>query len=755
MKTLRLLTLAISMGIAANAAYAMDCSTLPTWQPTGVYTGGTLVQQEQKVYEANWWTQNESPEQHAGDWKAWRFVDQCSGGDTNAAPTAQLNGPFQAQADQSIQFSSQGSNDNDGNIVSYLWSFGDGQTSTEAHPSHTYAQVGTYTVTLTVTDNDGASATSSSVATIKTSDGDTDQGSCAALPTYIAGSQYGSGDIVVNRVTATNTATQFECNIAGWCSSAAAWAYEPGNGSYWQDAWTELNACDNGNSNEAPLAKPNGPYRGQVNHSITFNSQGSFDSDGVITAYLWNFGDSTTSTDANPSHVYSTSGNFSVTLTVTDDDGASTTASTIANISDDSGNAKPSAKANGPYQGKVNEAIAFSSQGSSDSDGQIVAYNWDFGDGQSSTAVNPTHIYTVAGTYNVTLTVTDDENATSAATAQVTVNAEGDNNADLPHRALVGYWHNFINGAGYLPIGDVSPAWDIVQVSFAENKMGGHEGEVAFFPAEESDASFRAGMKKLQDRGQKVLISLGGANAHIQLNTDAARENFIRTMGEIIAEYGFDGIDIDLEGGSMIMTAGDTIANAKTPAIVNMIQAVRTLKARFGEDFLLTMAPETAYVQGGYSNFGGIWGAYLPLIHALRDDLTMLHVQHYNTGSITGADGKNYNPSTADFHVAMTDMMITGFPAGMNPSNFFHGLREDQVGFGLPADGNSASSGFTSAAVAQQAMDCLIKLENCDSYHPAQARSDLRGLMTWSINWDAFSGFSFSNPHRTYLNQNP
>ena len=138
-----------------------------------------------------------------------------------------------------------------------------------------------------------------------------------------------------------------------------------------------------------------------------------------------------------------------------------------------------------------------------------------------------------------------------------------------------------------------------------KTNVAGAEGEVAFELCPigcnnvETEAEFKAGVKKLQAEGKIVLISLGGANAHISLDTPLARDNFIRTMGDIIATYGLNGLDIDLEGGSMNMTAGDNVQVAKTPAIVYMIEAVKTLKARFGEDFILTMAPETAYVQGG------------------------------------------------------------------------------------------------------------------------------------------------------------
>ncbi len=84
-------------------------------------------------------------------------------------------------------------------------------------------------------------------------------------------------------------------------------------------------------------------------------------------------------------------------------------------------NVAPTANANGPYSGATGASIAFSSAGSSDTDGTIASYSWNFGDGSSSSSANPTHSYSVAGTYTVTLTVTDNDNATDSATASVTV----------------------------------------------------------------------------------------------------------------------------------------------------------------------------------------------------------------------------------------------------------------------------------------------------------------------------------------------
>lgn len=172
------------------------------------------------------------------------------------------------------------------------------------------------------------------------------------------------------------------------------------------------------------------------------------------------------------------------------------------------------------------------------------------------------------------------------------------------------------------------------------------------------------------------------------------------------------------------------------------------------------MAPETFFVQLGYSFYGGSCiscdnraGAYLPVIYATRDILDWLQVQNYNSGPITGLDDQYHNMGTADFHVAMVDMLLTGFPVAKNSNSFFPALRPDQVVLGLPANVN-AGGGFTSVAEVQKALDALIKGVQLSSYTTRGSTTgypDLRGVMTWSINWDKFNNFEFSNSHRAYL----
>jgi PKD repeat protein len=182
--------------------------------------------------------------------------------------------------------------------------------------------------------------------------------------------------------------------------------------------------CDNGGgtTNTPPVADANGPYSGTAGSAVSFSSAGSADPDGTIDSYSWDFGDGNGSSQANPSHTYAAAGDYTVTLTVTDNSGDS--ASDVTNATIDAvtpGNESPTANANGPYSGVVGQPIAFSSAGSSDPDGTIDSYAWDFGDGNGSSQANPSHAYAAAGSYTVSLTVTDDQGASDSQDATATI----------------------------------------------------------------------------------------------------------------------------------------------------------------------------------------------------------------------------------------------------------------------------------------------------------------------------------------------
>lgn len=373
----------------------------------------------------------------------------------------------------------------------------------------------------------------------------------------------------------------------------------------------------------------------------------------------------------------------------------------------------------------------------------------------------PTRAVTTTPTRAVTATPTRVATATPTrvATATPTPNTGG----GLKKHILVGYWHNFDNGAGNIKLRNVSTKWDVINVSFAE-PTSPTSGDMRFTPYNDTVAGFQSDVAYLKSQGKRVLISIGGANGQVQLTSTTARDAFVNTMAGIIATYGFDGIDIDFEGHSLILNPGDRdINNPTTPVIVNTIAALRSLKARFGAGLMLTMAPETFFVQLGYSFYGGTClgcdtraGAYLPVIQALRNDLNWLQVQNYNSGPITGLDGQYHSMGGADFHVAMLDMLLTGFPVA-GTGQTFAALRPDQVVLGLPANGN-AGGGYTAPAEVQRAVDQIVKGIPATTYqlrsNPANNRA-FRGLMAWSVNWDQFAGFLFTNSHRPYLDALP
>ncbi|MFG2267520.1 chitinase [Streptomyces sp. NPDC048720] len=411
-----------------------------------------------------------------------------------------------------------------------------------------------------------------------------------------------------------------------------------------------------------------------------------------------------------------------------------------------------------------------------------VALSWSAVTGATGYAVyrDGVRVQTASGTsatvtglapstaYGFQVTATNDagESAKSATVTATTPAGTGGGSPGLPAHALVGYLHTtFANGSGYTRLADVPDSWDVIDLAFGE-PTSVSSGDIRFdrcpvteCPNVESDADFKAAVRAKQAAGKKVLISIGGQNGQVQLTTTAARDAFVASVSKIIDDYGLDGLDIDFEGHSLSLNTNDTdFRNPTTPVIVNLISALKTLKARYGSKFVLSMAPETFFVQNGYQYYGsGKWGgqdprcgAYLPVVHALRDDLTLLHVQDYNSGPIMGLDNQYHSMGGADFHIAMTDMLLTGFPVAGDANNVFPPLRPDQIAIGMPASVN-AGNGYVSPSEVTRTLDCLTKRTNCGSYATHGTWPALRGLMTWSVNWDRYANWEFQKNFDAYF----
>jgi PKD repeat protein len=168
--------------------------------------------------------------------------------------------------------------------------------------------------------------------------------------------------------------------------------------------------------NREPTASFNHtPLEPTVFQTIQFRDN-STDPDGNVTAWAWDFGDGTTSTQENPTHRYFERGRYTVTLTTTDNDGgtnASTRVITTRNV-------EPTASFRAPSTANVGDGIRFVDE-STDPEGGPLTYLWDFGDGSISSARNPIHEYDSPEAVLVTLLITDDEGATHTATMNIVI----------------------------------------------------------------------------------------------------------------------------------------------------------------------------------------------------------------------------------------------------------------------------------------------------------------------------------------------
>ncbi|GAA3693018.1 hypothetical protein GCM10023081_32980 [Arthrobacter ginkgonis] len=178
---------------------------------------------------------------------------------------------------------------------------------------------------------------------------------------------------------------------------------------------------------------------------VSVDGSGSTDADGTIASYAWEFGDGGTATGATASHTYAEAGTYTVRLTVTDDDGEARSVTRDVTVTAAPPNQEPAASFTSSADGL---AVSVDGSGSSDADGTIASYAWEFGDGGTATGATASHTYAAAGTYTVRLTVTDDDGATHSTTREATVEA-GPLAADAFGRTVTGGWGSAETGGAW------------------------------------------------------------------------------------------------------------------------------------------------------------------------------------------------------------------------------------------------------------------------------------------------------------------
>ncbi|EDM68710.1 putative surface layer protein [Moritella sp. PE36] len=368
---------------------------------------------------------------NAGSFYSWSNslyweVTQSVGGETpptNTPPTAAFTSACSNLncdlTDTSI--------DTDGNVTAWSWDFGDGSSSALQHPNHTYATEGTYTVNLTVTDDDGSTNSVSHSVTVSTAP-PVNQTPTAAF---------------------TSACTNLNCELIDISTdndgSITAWNWDFGDGSSSTLQNPNHSYATAGTYTVSLVATDNDGSTSSVSHSVTVSAAPpvnqaptaaftsactnlncdltdiSTDTDGSITAWNWDFGDGESSIQQYPAHTFTSSGTYTLSLTVTDNNGATSTVSNSVTVS------TVPLENQAPTAAFTSACTGFScnyTDASTDNDGNITAWSWNFGDGSSSTLQNPNHTYATEGAYTVSLTVTDDDTATSNVSHTVTINIQ-------------------------------------------------------------------------------------------------------------------------------------------------------------------------------------------------------------------------------------------------------------------------------------------------------------------------------------------
>ena len=300
----------------------------------------------------------------------------------------------------------------------WKWDFGDGSTATEQNPTHTYQKEGTYTVTLTATNKFGSdTAVKKDLITV---------GGGAAVDFVADKTTVGVGRIV----TFTDLST----------SNPTSWVWDFGDGSTGTGANPDhayratgiydvtLTASNPSLTNTRTknqyitvMSIPKADFvadktRGASPMTVTFTDK----SLNAPTSWKWDFGDGSTATEQNPTHGYTSLGVYSVTLTATNKDGSDSTTKVNYIVT----TLGPIAEFKADRQvGKAPFIVEFTDLSSNNP----TSWSWDFGDGTTSSEQNPRHIYMREGTYDVSLTATNQYGSNtmfkSGKNAQVTVAA--------------------------------------------------------------------------------------------------------------------------------------------------------------------------------------------------------------------------------------------------------------------------------------------------------------------------------------------
>jgi PKD repeat protein len=399
----------------------------------------------------------------------------------NRSPEVRVGGDRAAFVHEIIDFDATGTTDPDGNLVSIAWDFGDGARASGFKARHAYAAPGVYEVHVLVRDDSGRRGAESDARFTVTVTHPYNKAPEVEVPAELA-LETGVPHLFDAR-SATDpdgriTRLRWEFGAgAGTDEAAIEHAYATPGTYFGTLTLTDDSGLDDGvtvkrfvafveeRRNVPPVAEAGADVAAIVGQRIDFDGGASFDSDSSLVGYRWDFGNGKTAEGQKRSIVYDRPGTYVVTLEVTDNSGQdnATASDTLTVTVADRPNLSPIARVEPDRPAAIDEPVAFSGASSDDPDGNILAYDWDFGDGNAASGREVEHRYARSGTYVARLTVTDDSGLANA-----TANAERIIRVNEPPVAVAGPDQHvtasvvrFDAGASVDPDGDIaSYEWD-------------------------------------------------------------------------------------------------------------------------------------------------------------------------------------------------------------------------------------------------------------------------------------------------------
>ena len=296
------------------------------------------------------------------------------------------------------------SSDKDGDQLSYVWDFGDGQKSTDANPTHVYADYGNYSVKLTVSDGKTESSITNPVKVSSENNPPVPEFSYTeenGLVKFTNTSNDPDGDELSyvwdfgDNTTSTQVSPEHQYAKSG--AYTVKLTANDGAATVTKEHSVNVSIID-------PVVnhKPVAMFSYSAAQNVVTFTDGSTDADGDQLSYVWDFGDGQSSTAKNPQHTYEAK-NASYTVKLTVNDGKLASEEFTQNVTVTMENNSPVAK----FSVSVDRYTATFTNNSEDQDGDELTYSWNFGDGATSTEKSPKHTYAANGNYTAKLTVSD------------------------------------------------------------------------------------------------------------------------------------------------------------------------------------------------------------------------------------------------------------------------------------------------------------------------------------------------------------